>query len=49
MDSDRVMVFEKGELAEFDSPSRLLANPKSKFSSLVAAAQRSFSHPVSNT
>ncbi len=35
MDSDRVMVFENGELKEFDSPSQLLANRDSFFSQLV--------------
>jgi len=35
MDSDRVMVFHDGLLAEFDSPQKLLANPKSMFYALV--------------
>jgi len=41
LDSDRVIVFEDGKIAEFDSPSALLVNPGSKFSLLVAAAQKS--------
>jgi len=40
-DSDRVMVFEEGKIAEFDTPTALMANPNSKFSLLVAAAQKS--------
>jgi len=35
MDSDRVLVLEHGELKEFDTPSRLLANPSSIFYSLA--------------
>jgi ABC-type proline/glycine betaine transport system ATPase subunit len=37
MDSDRVMVLDKGELMEFDTPRNLLENPKSIFASMVAA------------
>ena len=36
IDADRVMVLAGGELAEFDSPSALLRNPGSYFSSMVA-------------
>ncbi|KAJ3028172.1 UNVERIFIED_CONTAM: hypothetical protein HDU68_002318 [Siphonaria sp. JEL0065] len=36
MDYDRVMVLDKGELTEFDSPRNLLANEGSMFSALVA-------------
>jgi ATP-binding cassette subfamily C (CFTR/MRP) protein 1 len=35
LDSDRVMVMDHGQAAEFDSPASLLANPDSKFSELV--------------
>jgi len=35
LDSDRVMVFEQGKIAEFDSPVTLMANPSSSFFSLV--------------
>jgi ABC-type multidrug transport system ATPase subunit len=37
MDSDRVMVLDKGELVEFDTPKNLLDNSNSIFSSMVAA------------
>jgi ABC-type multidrug transport system fused ATPase/permease subunit len=43
MDSDRVMVLEGGQLKEFDSPSSLLSNPHSLFSSLHQQAQSSAS------
>ncbi|CAH1791548.1 unnamed protein product [Owenia fusiformis] len=35
MDSDRVIVMNKGKVAEFDSPTKLLENSKSMFSRLV--------------
>ncbi|XP_068628827.1 ATP-binding cassette sub-family C member 4-like [Battus philenor] len=35
MDSDRVLVMDKGQVIEFDYPYRLLLNPNSKFSSMV--------------
>jgi ATP-binding cassette subfamily C (CFTR/MRP) protein 1 len=35
LDSDRVMVLDKGHLVEFDSPSVLLQNPNSFFYGLV--------------
>ncbi len=35
LDSDRVMVLDKGHLVEFDSPSALLQNPNSFFYGLV--------------
>ncbi|EGC28816.1 hypothetical protein DICPUDRAFT_159691 [Dictyostelium purpureum] len=34
-DSDRIIVVDKGQLAEFDSPENLLKNPNSRFSKLV--------------
>jgi len=37
MDSDRVMVLDKGKVAEFDRPSILLQNPNSLFTSMVEA------------
>lgn len=36
MDSDRVLVMDKGEVVEFDHPHLLLSNPQSKFSSMVS-------------
>uniref|UniRef100_A0A1B0D0A2 ABC-type glutathione-S-conjugate transporter n=1 Tax=Phlebotomus papatasi TaxID=29031 RepID=A0A1B0D0A2_PHLPP len=35
MDSDKVIVLDKGEIAEFDSPSNLLQNPNSIFHSMA--------------
>lgn len=43
LDSDRVLVMEQGRVVEFDSPSKLLANPASLFSSLHAHAALSHS------
>ncbi|XP_070538846.1 ATP-binding cassette sub-family C member 5-like [Ptychodera flava] len=36
---DRVMVMEDGRIVEFDKPTVLLANPESRFSSMMAAAE----------
>ncbi|KAK2945606.1 Multidrug resistance-associated protein [Blattamonas nauphoetae] len=35
MDSDRIMVMDKGHVAEFDSPANLKANPDSAFNGLI--------------
>lgn len=35
MDSTKVLVLEQGRVAEYDSPSNLLSNPRSMFSDLV--------------
>lgn len=35
LDSDRVMVLDKGQIIEFDNPQKLLSNPKSVFFSLA--------------
>ena len=35
MDSDYIMVMEKGELGEYDAPSKLLADSKGMLSSLI--------------
>lgn len=36
MDYDKVLVLEQGQVAEFDSPERLLNNPSSLFASLAS-------------
>ena len=38
IDSDRVMVLDKGELREMDSPNILLSNPQSLFYQLVESS-----------
>ena len=35
MDSDRIMVLDQGQVAEFDTPANLLADPRSIFYSLA--------------
>jgi ABC-type multidrug transport system fused ATPase/permease subunit len=35
MASDKIMVVDKGEVAEFDTPKNLLENPKSNFFKIV--------------
>lgn len=35
MDSDRILVLDKGQVAEYDSPQALLANPSSLFYALA--------------
>lgn len=40
MDCDRVLVMDRGRVAEFDSPQALLQRPNSAFSKLVAASRR---------
>jgi ATP-binding cassette subfamily C (CFTR/MRP) protein 1 len=39
MDSDRVLVLDAGEVAEFDTPEALIKNPSSKFYSLASKAK----------
>ncbi|RCN49283.1 ABC transporter, ATP-binding protein [Ancylostoma caninum] len=39
MDYDRIMVIENGRIIEFDSPSKLLANPDTVFAKLVRDAE----------
>nr|QER78493.1 ATP-binding cassette transporter [Diaphorina citri] len=36
---DKVLVMDNGQVSEFDTPGNLLANPNTKFSQLMAAAQ----------
>eukprot|EP00051_Salpingoeca_urceolata_P006609 m.87350 g.87350 ORF g.87350 m.87350 type:complete len:1483 (+) comp14906_c0_seq3:85-4533(+) len=38
MDSDRVLVLDKGEVAEFDTPAALMANPQSLFHGMAKSA-----------
>jgi ABC-type multidrug transport system fused ATPase/permease subunit len=40
LDSDRIMVFEAGQLVEFDTPARLLRNPNGFLTKLVASESR---------
>lgn len=47
MGSDRILVLDKGRLAEFDSPANLLANPNSLFRQLVEASNHA--HPNSSS
>ncbi|KAF2069285.1 hypothetical protein CYY_009398 [Polysphondylium violaceum] len=37
IDSDKILVIDKGQLVEFDSPQNLINNPKSKFLKIVQA------------
>lgn len=39
MDADRILVMDAGRVGEYDSPEKLLADPHSLFSQLVAAEQ----------
>ena len=41
MDADKILVMDEGKIGEFDSPERLLQNPNSLLSQLLAADQRS--------
>ena len=38
IDYDRILVLDEGEVAEFDSPLRLMSNPGTKFYSMARAA-----------
>ena len=40
MDSDRVLTMDDGNIAEFDSPARLLARPDSLFASMAAESAK---------
>ena len=35
MQSDKILVLERGHVAEFDTPYNLLSNPNSKFATIV--------------
>ncbi|KAL7748651.1 hypothetical protein RI367_006062 [Sorochytrium milnesiophthora] len=39
LDSDRILVLDQGQVAEFDTPQALLQNPESAFAKLVESAQ----------
>ena len=39
LDSDRILVMDDGNVAEFDSPANLLAQPESKFAALVRESE----------
>ena len=41
LDSDRLLVMDEGRVAEFDTPAKLLANPDSAFTKLLAASRQS--------
>ncbi|KAG8332965.1 Multidrug resistance-associated protein 5 [Homalodisca vitripennis] len=43
LDCDRVLVMENGSVAELDKPAKLLEQPHSKFSQLIAASKESTS------
>ena len=39
MDSERVLVLDKGQIVEFDNPQKLLADPNSVFASMAQSAK----------
>merc|ERR1711907_14831 len=39
IDSDKILLLDGGEVAEFDSPETLLSNPNSKFAEMVEKAR----------
>ena len=39
VDSDRILVLEAGEIAEFDTPEALMKNPQSHFSALLRSSR----------
>ncbi len=45
VDSDRVIVLQHGEVAEFDDPRKLLQNPESLFAQLISEATGGDHHP----
>uniref|UniRef100_A0A4W3H1Z1 ATP-binding cassette sub-family C member 5 n=1 Tax=Callorhinchus milii TaxID=7868 RepID=A0A4W3H1Z1_CALMI len=48
LNCDRIMVMDQGEIAEFDSPSALLANDSSQFRALLTAAESRLPQPPSS-
>ncbi|KAI1701315.1 ABC transporter domain-containing protein [Ditylenchus destructor] len=48
LDYDKILVMDAGKVAEYDSPSALLANPESQFSSLARHAGIQNEHAVVN-
>ena len=43
MNSDKILVLERGLVAEFDSPYNLLSNPNSKFATIVRMIEQATS------
>ena len=46
VDSDKILVMDAGRAVEFDSPSVLLSNPNSFFSSLVQKMKSQQNQPI---
>uniref|UniRef100_A0A8C1IQ56 Si:ch211-221f10.2 n=1 Tax=Cyprinus carpio TaxID=7962 RepID=A0A8C1IQ56_CYPCA len=44
LNCDRIMVLDQGQILEFDTPSKLLANENSRFRAMMEAAEETLSH-----